>query len=198
MGLGHLCQPCAHNGTSLNGIEGIRWQTTHHGEGMVCHEDIGMTWFIVMKSTIIITINGRCWQPTYGRALFNPYLSGEACFHHDANVKETLNHMLQKNINNSTTYAPTLKDFVESWRFFFNTPLVNNLNWLSSEWWHLIGVGEHTFAPIIHCISTQVCSTSLCEWNWNSYSFVHSKEWKQLKVELVKNLVYIYTNSKLF
>ncbi len=43
MGLAHLCQPCAHDGTSLNGIEGIQWQTTHHGEGMACHEDIGMT-----------------------------------------------------------------------------------------------------------------------------------------------------------
>jgi hypothetical protein len=43
MGLEHLCQPCAHDGTSFSVIEGIRWQTTHHGEGMACHEDIGMT-----------------------------------------------------------------------------------------------------------------------------------------------------------
>jgi hypothetical protein len=47
------------------------------------------------------------------RALFNPYLLGQACLHDDANVKEMLNCMLQKNIDNPTTYVPTLKDFVE-------------------------------------------------------------------------------------
>jgi len=60
---------------NFNDIKGIQWQITHHGEGMACHEDIGMKCFIIMRSTILIiikpyrcsgrsilliTINGRC------------------------------------------------------------------------------------------------------------------------------------------
>jgi hypothetical protein len=39
-----------------------------------------------------------------------------------ANAKEAFNHVLQKNTNSLTTYTQVLKDFVESWRFFFNPP----------------------------------------------------------------------------
>ncbi len=49
----------------------------------------------------------------YARALLNPYLLGEICLHNDVDVKETLNHVLQKNTNNSTTYTQALKDFVD-------------------------------------------------------------------------------------
>jgi len=38
--LGHLCQLCAHGGTSPNCIEGIQWHTTYHGEGMVCFKTL--------------------------------------------------------------------------------------------------------------------------------------------------------------
>jgi hypothetical protein len=38
--LGHLCQLCAHGGTGLNCIEGIQWQTTYHGEVMVCFKTL--------------------------------------------------------------------------------------------------------------------------------------------------------------
>jgi hypothetical protein len=43
----------------------------------------------------------------------------------------------------------------------------------------------------------QMCSTSLCEWNWNSYSFVHSKMQNWLISNQAKDMVYIYTNNKL-
>lgn len=49
----------------------------------------------------------------YAKALFNPYLWDEPCFHDDSNVKETLNFMLLKNINSSTNYTQALNDFVE-------------------------------------------------------------------------------------
>lgn len=49
----------------------------------------------------------------YAGALFNSYLWDEPCFHDDSNVKETLNCMLQKNINSSTNYTQALKDFVK-------------------------------------------------------------------------------------
>jgi hypothetical protein len=119
----------------------------------------------------------------YVRAFFNPYLLGEAHLHHEEDVEKVLNKVLWKIVGNLIAYAKTLKDFidfVESWSHFFNIPLVNDLNLLPHEWWDLIGVGGCTFTPITHYILVSVCSTSLCEWNWNSYSFVHNKVWNWL------------------
>jgi hypothetical protein len=47
----------------------------------------------------------------YARALFNPYLLGEACLHDDVNTKETLNKVLRKTIRTLTAYALALTDF---------------------------------------------------------------------------------------
>jgi hypothetical protein len=74
------------------------------------HEIIGMTCFIITRSTIWIIIKPcKCdWRSillevedvdnwsTLCRALLNPYLLGEVCLHDDANVKEALNKVLQR------------------------------------------------------------------------------------------------------
>jgi hypothetical protein len=54
--LRYLCQLYTHGGIGLNVIESIWWQTTLHGEGMAYHENIGVTCFIIVKSTIWIAI----------------------------------------------------------------------------------------------------------------------------------------------
>jgi hypothetical protein len=76
----------------------------HHGKDMACHEDIGTTYFIITKSTILITIKPcKCsgsslpWmedvdnQFTLCKGPFQSILMNETHFHHDANVKEILN-----------------------------------------------------------------------------------------------------------
>jgi hypothetical protein len=77
------CVNFVHSGISLNGIEGIQWQITHHGEGMTCHEDIEMTYIIIISSMIFITIkpcrcNGsfKCIQITkiYSKSNLNEIL----------------------------------------------------------------------------------------------------------------------------
>jgi hypothetical protein len=90
-------------------------------------------------------------------------------------MKEAFNKVLQKITSTLTTYAIALKYFVKSRGPFFDTTLVKDLNLLRYEWWDLIGANGHTFAPVAHRILAQVCSTSSCEQNWNSYSFVYSK-----------------------
>jgi hypothetical protein len=69
--------------------------------------------------------------------------------HDDVDAKETFNYVLQKNINNSTTYAQELKDFIESQRSFFDTPQVDGLKLFPYEWWDLIGIGGCTLTPIV-------------------------------------------------
>jgi hypothetical protein len=61
----------------------------------------------------------------YARALFNPYLLGEACLHDDANAKEAFNKILQKIARTLISYALVLRDFVnfvENQGPFSNTP----------------------------------------------------------------------------
>jgi hypothetical protein len=106
----------------------------------------------------------------YARAFFNPYLLREALL--------PLWCKCQKNTHSPTSYARPLNnfayfDFVESWRPFFDTPPIDNLNLLPHEWWGLIRTNGCTIAPITHNNLTQVCSMALCKWNWNSFSFVH-------------------------
>jgi hypothetical protein len=164
---------------------------------MVCHENIGMICFMIMKSNVLITIEPcKCSGISilllmedvdlhYAKALFNPYLLNEVHLHDDANAREVLNHMLKKNTSSPTT------NFVENQRPFL-TPPVNDLNLLPHERWDFIRVGGCTFTPIVHCILVQDCCASLCERNLISYSFVHSKVRNQLISKRVKNLVYIH------
>ncbi len=61
--MGYLHQLYVHDGTNFNGVEGIQWQTTLHEEGVACYENIGTTCFIIVKSTIFITIEPcRCYR----------------------------------------------------------------------------------------------------------------------------------------
>ncbi len=48
----------------------------------------------------------------YARAFHNSYLLFEAHLHDDAHAKESFNCVLKKNINSPSTYAQSLKDFV--------------------------------------------------------------------------------------
>jgi hypothetical protein len=108
--------------------------------------------------------------PTLCKTFFNPYFFGEAHFHDDEDVKKTINHMLQKNMNISTTYAQAWKDFAN---FVENQkpsstpppPPMSNLHFFPYEWFDLIGTSGCTLAPIAHHILVQLCSISLCEQN---------------------------------
>jgi hypothetical protein len=85
--LGYLCQLCAHGGIGLSGIEGIQWQTTYHGEGMVCLKTLERH----VLSIVFITIkpckcSGRSILPLmesvddqihYARTFLNPNLLNE-------------------------------------------------------------------------------------------------------------------------
>jgi len=136
----------------------------------------------------------------YARAFLNPYLLGEVCLHDDVDAKEASNTVLRKIISTPTTYALVLRDFanfVESQGPFSNTPPNERPRLAPNKWWDLIGVGGRTFAPITYHILAQMCFTPSCEWNWNSYSFVHNKMRNWLTSNLAEDLVCIYTNSKL-
>jgi hypothetical protein len=43
----------------------------------------------------------------------------------------------------------------------------------------------------------QMVTSSSCDRNWNSYSFVYNKSRNRLQLKWTEDLVYIYTNSRL-
>ena len=63
-------------------------------------------------------------------------------------------------------------------------------------WWFTsISVGK-LFPRIAWRILVQVVSSSSCEQNWSSYSFVHSKVRNRLLSSCVEDSVYVYTNLR--
>jgi hypothetical protein len=63
-------------------------------------------------------------------------------------------------------------------------------------WWFTSGSIEKLLPRIARRILAQVVSSSSCEWNWSSYSFVHSKAQNRLLPSRAEDLVYDYTNSR--
>jgi hypothetical protein len=63
-------------------------------------------------------------------------------------------------------------------------------------WWFISGSVGKFLPRIARRILAQVVSSSLCERNWSSFSFVHSKARNRLLPSRVEDLVYVYTNSR--
>ncbi len=86
--------------------------------------------------------------------------------------------IVRKMLVDATSYVQVLTNFVdlvEGQGPFVDIPIVTTLNMPPHEWWDLIRAGACTLAPMVKHIFAQVCSTSSCERNWSSYSFVHSR-----------------------
>jgi hypothetical protein len=64
-------------------------------------------------------------------------------------------------------------------------------------WWFTSGSVGKLLPCIVRRILAQVVSSSSCEQNWSSYSFVHSKVRNRLLSSHAEDLVYVYTNSRL-
>ena len=61
-----------------------------------------------------------------------------------------------------------------------------------------MGSEANALQTITRRILAQVCSISSCERNWSTYSFVHNKVRNRLHPSCAEDLVYIFTNSRLF
>jgi hypothetical protein len=69
-----------------------------------------------------------------------------------------------------TSYVQALTNFanlVEGRGPFVDIPPTSSLNMLPHEWWDLIGVCIHPFAPMAKHNLAQVYSTSSCEQHWS-------------------------------
>ena len=74
-------------------------------------------------------------------------------------------------------------------------PDIQVANLQPHQWWSRVG-GE-PLPKIAKRVLTLTYSASSCERNWSMYSFVHNKSQNRLGTKKAKNLVYIYTNTRL-
>ena len=74
-------------------------------------------------------------------------------------------------------------------------PDIQVANLQPHQWWSRVG-GE-ALPKIAKRVLALTCSASSCECNWSMYSFVHNKSRNRLGTKKAKDLVYIYTNTRL-
>jgi hypothetical protein len=66
------------------------------------------------------------------------------------------------------------------------------------KWWRVFGrAAAPELAKIAVKVLAQVASSSCCERNWSTFSFIHSKLRNRMSVKLAEDLVYIHSNMKL-
>lgn len=132
-------------------------------------------------------------------ALLNPYLLHDKELADDTEVWHGCRRVLK------TLCAPgTYHDVANEYMAFRmrSAPFHEMLDPTESKcspfvWWEIEGFVGKLLAPIAKRILAQTVSSSACERNWSSYSFVHDRKRNRLLPERADDLVFVYTNSKL-
>ncbi|XLS44991.1 hypothetical protein HN51_001856 [Arachis hypogaea] len=67
----------------------------------------------------------------------------------------------------------------------------------AKSWWLIHSGKAKFFQPIALRLLEQPSSSSCCERNWSTYSFIHFLKRNKLKSKRVENLVFVHTNLRL-
>ena len=132
-------------------------------------------------------------------ALLNPYLLHDEELGDDSDVVTACKRVL-RNLYTPETYPDVVQEFLafRHKRAPFHDMLDRKQQKCSPyAWWDFEGDCGKLLAPIAKQILAQMVSTSSCERNWSSYSFVHDKKQNRLLPKRADDLVFVYTNSRL-
>jgi hypothetical protein len=137
----------------------------------------------------------------YAGVLFNPHLIKDMELRDDQHAMAGLMRVFQR-------LSDTAEEF-QAMKAKFNLYFYTMSLYCGEHVWSPMGVKEvaHVWwftstsvgkllPRIARRILAQVVSSSSCERNWSSYSFVHSKAWNRLLSSHAEDLVYVYTNSR--
>jgi hypothetical protein len=135
----------------------------------------------------------------YAGALLNPHLIKDIELRDDQNAMAGLMRIFQTLTDTAEEFQAVKAEF----NLYFHTMSLYCGEYVWSSigvkevphlWWFISdSIGK--FLPrIAWRILAQVVSSSSCEWNWSSYSFMHSKARNRLLSSRAEDLVYGYTN----
>nr|CAD1832641.1 unnamed protein product [Ananas comosus var. bracteatus] len=65
------------------------------------------------------------------------------------------------------------------------------------KWWVIHGAAASMLQNLALKLLGQPCSSSCCERNWSTYSFIHSMKRNKITPQRAKDLVYVHTNLRL-
>jgi hypothetical protein len=137
----------------------------------------------------------------YIGALLNPHLIKDMELHDDQYAMVGLMKVFQRLSDTTEEFQAVKAEF----NLYFHTmsPYYGEHVWSPMEvkevahmWWFTSGSVGKLLPRIARRILAQVVSSSSCERNWSSYSFVHSKARNRLLSSCAKDLVDVYTNSR--
>jgi hypothetical protein len=135
----------------------------------------------------------------YAGALLNPYLLHDKELADDSDSLIAYKRVLQK-LCSLEMYPDVVQDFLafrHKQGLFHDMFDPKDQKCLAHDWWAFEGACGKLIAPIARRILGQAVSSSSCERNWSSYSFVHNKSRNRLQPKWVEDLVYVYTHSRL-
>jgi hypothetical protein len=136
----------------------------------------------------------------YAGALLNPHPIKDMELRDDQNAMARLMRVFQRLTDTAEEFQAVKTEF----NLYFHTmsSYYGEHVWSSMGvkevphlWWFTSGSVGKLLPRIARRILTQVVSSSSCERNWSSYSFVHSKARNRLLPSRAEDLVYVYTNS---
>jgi hypothetical protein len=137
----------------------------------------------------------------YVGTLLNPHLIKDMELHDDQHTMARLMRIFQRLINTAKEFQAVKAEF----NLYFHTMSLYcgehvwssmGVKEVAHVWWFTSGSVGKLLPRIARRILAQVLSSSSCERNWSSYSFVHSKAWNRLLSSRAEDLVYVYTNSR--
>jgi hypothetical protein len=139
----------------------------------------------------------------YAGALLNPHLIKDMELRDDQNAMAGLMRVFQRLTDTAKEFQAVKAEF----KLYFHTmsPNCGEHVWSSMGvkevphlWWFTSGSVRKLLPRITRRILAQVVSSSSCKRNWSSYSFMHSKARNRLLPSRAEDLVYVYTNSRVF
>jgi hypothetical protein len=137
----------------------------------------------------------------YAGALLNPHLIKDMELCNDQNTMAGLMKVFQRLTDTAEDFQAVKAEF----NLYFHTMSLYCGEHVRSSmgvkevphlWWFISSSVGKFLPRIARRILAQVVSSSSCERNWSSYSFVHSKARNRLLPSRAEDLVYVYTNSR--
>jgi hypothetical protein len=138
----------------------------------------------------------------YTGALLNPHLIKDMELRDDQHAMARLMRVFQRLSDTTKEFQAVKAEF----NLYFHTmsPYYGEHVWspmgvkeVAHVWWFTSGSVGKLLPRIAQRILAQVVFSSSYEWNWSSYSFVHSKAQNRLLSSCAEDLVYVYTNSRI-
>ncbi|XP_050378196.1 uncharacterized protein LOC126795396 [Argentina anserina] len=121
--------------------------------------------------------------------------------HRDPELNNERRKCLQKLFPDSQVRNKVMEEFA----YFslnmgdYSTPeaLENKFHFEPIIWWAIYGASTPLLQTLALKLLNQPCSSSCCERNWSTYSFIYGLKRNKLEPKRAQDLVYIHTNLKL-